>query len=237
MQWEQFRKFIEKWGPFVVGLLGISGAFQTFIALNLPERLTVTAIATLSFCLGLNRTLAPWIKPPTRQSSPPEPFSKRKFIIAVVAQFFICICVVLFADWFLIGRLTFQLDQTKVANRTIALLIAPYPGVESVVVELPPFNEARCDSIDRTPNSITHLNSVMQDWNGPMPTLLIDDFVYPQREEIACEGDRAVENLEIKPSAIVVYSKRQLWWWRFWSALAGGVIWVIVSGLLWRLSR
>jgi hypothetical protein len=233
-------EFIEKysaWLAAIPAVLAIGGAYETFTGLSLFPRLIVAAIALLLICLGLNRVLAPRVKPPAQRNAPPPRFSWKWLSVSVAVHAVICLLGFFFVSALLIGRLTFQLDEMTTKGQAIARLVAPYPGVASVTIELPSYDDGRCDWRDLTPKSIPKLQSLIQDWNSPTPVLQIDGFKYPQRIAVICNGGEAIHNLSVEPVSTAIYLTDQLWWLRVWSAITGVGIWAIASASLLRLRR
>jgi hypothetical protein len=231
-------EMLEKSSGLIGGLLAIisvGAAFETFTNLGLLPRLVVTAIAALLLCFWLNRLLVGWIKPPQGiiPTAPATKFSRLRYFGAVVLLLIVCGSFVLFAVW-MIGRLTFQLHEMTTGGASRALLVAPYSRVDSVTIAVPPYQAGKCVWHDRSQASIPRLQLLMIDWNSTTPALQVANFEHPQRIEVNCNAARAISNVTVMPPSTAIYSANQLSSWRLWSAIAGGVIWLISAGLLYR---
>jgi hypothetical protein len=227
---------LAKWLGVVGALLTLGGAFETFTNAALHWRLLVACIACFCLSWALAGVLASWMKPQQEVGFGKAPANRSTLktlgltvVLGIIGGAFVWI------SWcLLIDRTTFQIEETKATGKSTALLIAPYSTVKSVTVELPNGN---CDWSDKTPNRVPRLQLVALDLNSPTPILLISNFEYPQRIEVACSGADAIRNVTADPSSTGIYRAEELNWWRILSIIMGGVIWLIAGLRLWVSSR
>jgi hypothetical protein len=209
-------------------------AFESYTNAPLHWRLLAAAIACACALWTLSGKLASWVNPPAATSvmGKAPGWSLPRYLLSALVLFAVAGCFLLFSTFLLIDRLTFELLETNGTTRSNALLIAPYVKVKRVTVQLPSYNDGKCEAHDNP-----HARLLMIDWNSPNPLLQIDEFEYPQRVRIDCNLPSAIVSVTADPTSTAIYSADDLWRWRILSFSAGGILWFIAMLRLSLLSR
>jgi hypothetical protein len=224
---------------FVLSLLSLGSAYDSFTTIELLPKLLVTGVAALLVIFSAAHWFARHLAPdqPFIGYGVPEPdrsiprFSFFSFLLAVLSALFILLAL------YLTERFTLQLRETTAADKSATLLIAPDASIDSVTLELPRKTDASCDWQNRSLGDLPPLAVQMIGWDSPTPQLHIDDFVFPQRIEIDCKPAHSIRGGIILPKRTVVYLANTLRMIQIAIVIAGGLVWLAACFATWLWSE
>lgn len=206
----------------VIALLGLAGAFQGFVAVDLYTKLITISVSEGLVLWIASRQLAEWAKAEKPKGFTSQPKSRPLRKPTAIAA--LAIIAVLFSiiAWQTVRIYAINIETSQQADRFVLWIFAPTQLVNELTISVPlasqgncrPVNDARCPA-----------KPEMVDWDSSNPMLRLTEFSYPQRQGISCSSlvSSGQFRFDPQPSTIQVFQPERRITFVSLIAIFGGV--------------
>lgn len=218
----------------VVAFLGLAGAFQGFVAVDLYTKLITIAVSEGLVLWIASRRLAEWArtKKSTGFGSQPRSRPLKKPMAAAA----LAIIAVLFSigAWQTVWLYAVNIEIYRKADQLVLWVSAPMQLVNQLDVSVPLASRANCMPED-DPRYPAHPE--MFAWDSSNPILRLTDFSYPQRQGLSCSSSVASAEFGFiqQPATIQVFRPERRRAFLALTLAFGGVTWLL--SVVWVFCR